>query len=184
MTLEGQGSWEQGRGREAEVIMATVYLSLGSNLGDRVQNLKEAIKRIERSDKISIKKISSVYETDPVGYENQPRFLNSVLQAETSLDPHPLFEHLLTIEDEMGRKRGEKWGPRNIDVDILFYDDLIVDSGQLTIPHPRMHQRKFVLVPLAQIAQKLLHPLLKKNVTELLESCEDNSRVKLFAEKL
>jgi 2-amino-4-hydroxy-6-hydroxymethyldihydropteridine diphosphokinase len=184
MTLEGQGSWEQGRGREAEVIMATVYLSLGSNLGDRVQNLKEAIKRIESSDKISIKKISSVYETEPVGYENQPRFLNLALQAETILDPQPLLEQLLSIEEQMGRKRGEKWGPRNIDVDILLYDDLVMESDQLIIPHPRMHQRRFVLVPLAQIAPKLLHPLLKKNVRELLENCEDNSEVKLFAEKL
>lgn len=164
--------------------MATVYLSLGSNLGDRVQNLKEAIKRIERSDKISIKKISSVYETDPVGYENQPWFLNLVLQVDTSLAPCPLLEQLLSIEEQMGRKRGEKWGSRNIDVDVLFYDDLIVDSDDLTIPHPRMHERRFVLVPLAQIAPRLFHPFLKKNVRELLENGEDNSRVKLYAEKL
>ena len=164
--------------------MPSVYLSLGSNLGDRVKNLKEAIKRMEESGKVSIKKISSVYETEPVGYENQPRFLNLVLQTQTSLDPHPLLEQLLSIEEQMGRKREGKWGPRNIDIDILFYDDLMVNSVELTIPHPRMHERRFILVPLAQIAPKLLHPFLKKNVTELLESCEDNSEVKLFAEKL
>jgi 2-amino-4-hydroxy-6-hydroxymethyldihydropteridine diphosphokinase len=164
--------------------LPAVYLSLGSNLGDRLGYLKQAIEKIEELDKISIKKISSVYETDPVGYENQLRFLNLVLQAQTSLDPHPLLEQFLSIEEQMSRKRGEKWGPRNIDVDILLYDDLIVNSDQLTIPHPRMHLRRFVLVPLAQIASQLLHPLLGKNVRELLESCQDNSGVKLFAKKL
>jgi 2-amino-4-hydroxy-6-hydroxymethyldihydropteridine diphosphokinase len=166
------------------VLLATVYLSLGSNLGDRLQYLKEAIQRIEAPDRISIKKISPMYETAPVGYKNRPQFLNLVLKVNTSLKPLPLLECLLTIEEKMGRKRSGKWGPRNIDVDILLYDDLIVNSDQLTIPHPRMHERRFVLVPLAQIAPKLLHPLLKKNVSKLLESCEDNSKVRLSAEKI
>lgn len=164
--------------------MATVYLSLGSNLGNRIQNLKLGIKKIGAADKISILMISSVYETDPVGYKNQSQFLNLVLKVSTSLNPLPLLERLLAIEEKMGRKRSEKWGSRNIDIDILLYDDLIVNSDRLTIPHPRMHERRFVLVPLAQIAPKLLHPLLKKTVSKLLESCEDNSKVRFSAEKI
>jgi 2-amino-4-hydroxy-6-hydroxymethyldihydropteridine diphosphokinase len=164
--------------------LSTVYLSLGSNLGDRLQYLKKAIRKIKESDKISIKKISSVYETEPVVCENQPQFLNLVLEAQTSLAPLPLLERLLSIEKEMGRKREEKWGPRNVDVDILLYADQIVKSDRLAIPHPRMHQRKFVLVPLAQIAPQTLHPLLKKNVKEILESCDDDSAVNIFMEKI
>ena len=134
--------------------------------------------------RISIKKVSSVYETEPVGYENQGWFLNLALEAQTSFDPFSLLEHLLAIEDQMGREREEKWGPRNIDLDLLLYDNRIVESERLTIPHPRMHQRKFVLIPLAQIAPQLLHPVLKKNVLELLENCEDKSVVKLYSEKI
>jgi len=170
--------------QNSRVGLAIAYLSLGSNLGDRLQYLKKAIKEIEESDKISIKKISSVYETKPVGCENQPQFLNLVLEVQTSLGPLPLLERLLAIEKEMGRKREEKWGSRNVDVDILLYADLIVNSDRLAIPHPRMHQRKFVLVPLAQIAPQTLHPLLKKNVKEILEGCDDNSVVNIFIEKI
>ena len=164
--------------------MATVYVSLGSNLGDRLQYLKGAIGRIEEAEKISIKKLSSVYETQPVGYENQGWFLNLVLEVETSLDPLSLLDHLLSIEDQLGRKREEKWGPRSIDVDILLYNNQVVDSERLTIPHPRMHKRKFVLILLAQIAPQLLHPLLKKSMSELIENCEDKSVVKLYSEKI
>jgi 2-amino-4-hydroxy-6-hydroxymethyldihydropteridine diphosphokinase len=144
--------------------LATVFVGLGSNLGDRVQNLRKAIKKIDEVDKISIKKVSSVYET--------------------SFDPFSLLEHLLAIEDQMGRKREEKWGPRNIDLDLLLYNNRIVDSERLNIPHPRMHERKFVLIPLAQIAPQLLHPLLNKSVEELLESCEDKSMIRLYSEKI
>ncbi len=164
--------------------LAKAYVCLGSNLGDRLQYLKRAIKKIEESNKISIKKISSVYESEPMGYENQRWFLNLVLEVKTSLDPFPLLEHLLAIEDQMGRKREEKCGPRNIDIDLLLYDKRIVDSNRLTIPHPRMHQRRFVLIPLAQIAPRLLHPVLKKSVDELLENCEDKSAVRLYSEKI
>jgi len=164
--------------------LATVYVSLGSNLGDRLQYLKGAIGRIEEAEKISIKKLSAVYETQPVGYENQGWFLNLVLEVETSLDPLSLLDHLLSIEDQLGRKREEKWGPRSIDVDILLYNNQVVDSERLTIPHPRMHKRKFVLILLAQIAPQLLHPLLKKSMSELIENCEDKSVVKLYSEKI
>ncbi len=167
-----------------DVTLAIVYLNLGSNLGDRLQNLKMAIKKIEESDFISIQKISPVYETDPVGYEDQPRFLNLVVLAETALKPLLLLDCLLDIEKKMGRKKEKKWRPRNIDMDILLYDDLIVNSDRLILPHPQMHQRRFVLVPLTQVNPNLLHPLLKKNVEELLQVCADHSEVKLFAEKI
>jgi len=164
--------------------LATAYLSLGSNSGDRLQFLKGAIRKIEESHKISIKKASSVYETQPVGYINQGWFLNLVLEVQTSFDPLPLLEHLLAIEDQMGRKREAKWGPRNIDVDLLLYDNQLVHSDRLIIPHPQMHKRRFVLIPLAQIAPRVLHPLLKKSAPQLLESCEDKSTVRLYSEKI
>ena len=163
--------------------MATAYLSLGSNVSNRLRYLKGAIRKIKESHEIAVRKVSSVYETQPVGYENQGWFLNLVLEAETTFDPFPLLERLLAIEGQMGRKREEKWGPRKIDIDILLYDNRIVNSYRLTIPHPRMHQRRFVLIPLTQIAPKLLHPLLKKSLEELLESCEDKSIIKLYPEK-
>jgi len=164
--------------------LATAYLSLGSNSGDRLQFLKGAIKKIEESAKISIKKVSSVYETEPVGHKEQGRFLNLVLQVQTSLDPLPLLEHLLAIEDQMGRERKAKWGPRNIDVDLLLYDNQLVHSDRLIIPHPQMHKRRFVLIPLAEIAPQLLHPLLKKSAPQLLEGCKDKSMVRLYSEKI
>ncbi len=161
--------------------MATAYLSLGSNLGDRLQFLEEAIKKTGGSEKVSVEKVSPIYETQPVRYEDQGWFLNLVVKIQTSLEPVPLLQFLLSIEDQMGRKREGKWGPRNIDVDILLYDNQILDTDRLTIPHPRMHERRFVLIPLAQIAPGLLHPLLKKNVEELLQSCEDKSVVRLYS---
>lgn len=153
-------------------------------MGERPQFLKEAIEKIAESDKISIRRVSSVYESQPVGYENQGWFLNLVVEVQTSFEPVPLLEHLLSVEEQMGRKRGKKWGPRNIDLDMLFYENHIIDSDRLTVPHPRMHQRRFVLEPLAQIAPEFLHPLLGKSVRELLESCEDESVVRLYSEKV
>lgn len=131
-----------------------------------------------------VTKVSPVYETEPVGRENQGWFLNLVLQVETFLEPFALLERLSSIEDQMGRKREKRWDSRNIDLDILLYDNRMVDSERLTIPHPRMHERRFVLVPLAQIAPKLLHPRLKKNIKELLVCCRDGSGVRPYPEKV
>jgi 2-amino-4-hydroxy-6-hydroxymethyldihydropteridine diphosphokinase len=153
-------------------------------LGDRLANLKRAIEKIEEPSQILVTKVSPVYETEPVGRENQGWFLNLVLQVETSLEPFALLERLSSIEDQMGRKREKRWDSRNIDLDILLYDTRMMDSERLTIPHPRMHERRFVLVPLAQIAPKLLHPRLKKNIEELLVCCRDGSGVRPYPEKV
>ncbi len=139
---------------------------------------------IGESDSVVVRKTSPVYETDPIGNPDQPRFLNLVVLIETDLKPLPLLDYLLDIEQKLGRERNEKWSPRTIDLDILLYDKLIVNSDRLTLPHPRMHQRRFVLVPLAQIDPNLAHPLLKKSVAELLRLCPNQSEVKLSAEKI
>ena len=164
--------------------MPTAFLSLGSNLGKRLENLERAIDKIGESGQIKVIKVSPVYETEPVGVKGQEWFLNLALEVQTSLEPFALLERLLSIEDQMGRKRDEKWGPRSIDLDILLYDDRIVDSDRLAIPHPRMHERRFVLLPLAQIAPRLLHPRLEKSIEELLASCRDRSTARLYHEKV
>jgi 2-amino-4-hydroxy-6-hydroxymethyldihydropteridine diphosphokinase len=164
--------------------LAKTYLSLGSNLGNKLRFLKEAISKIGESNKIAINRVSSVYETQPVGYEEQEWFLNLVIEIKTSLVPRDLLDHVLSVEDQMGRKREIKWGPRNIDIDILLYDNQVMQSDRLTLPHPRMHERRFVLLPLAEIAPQLIHPQLKKSVKELLEGCEDKSKVRLTTERI
>ena len=156
--------------------MSTAYISIGSNLGDRLGYVKEAIRKLEQSKDIEICRASSVYETEPVGHEDQPCFLNVALELRTNLEPLSLLEHLLGIENQMGRKREQRWGPRNIDLDLLLYDDVVLNSDKLTLPHPRMHQRRFVLVPLAEIAPKVVLPSLKKTVERLLkELCVDSN---------
>ena len=147
-------------------------------------NLKMAVLKMEKSDSVTLLESSPVYETEPVGKDDQPWFLNSVALIETSLRPLSLLDFLLGMEKAMGRQRKDKWGPRNVDLDILLYNDLIIDSDRLTIPHPQMHKRRFVLLPLVRMNPDLLHPLLKKTVEELLVECEDSSLVKLFAKKI
>jgi 2-amino-4-hydroxy-6-hydroxymethyldihydropteridine diphosphokinase len=171
--------------------LSKAYISIGSNLGDRLEYIREAIKMMKQSKDIEICKASSVYETEPKGYKDQPHFLNMALELETALEPLNLLELLLNIESQMGRERYQRWGPRNIDLDLLLYDDIILNSDKLTLPHPRMHQRGFVLVPLAEIAPKLVHPLLKKSVERLLEELSTDSisekaesKVKLYSEKV
>jgi 2-amino-4-hydroxy-6-hydroxymethyldihydropteridine diphosphokinase len=144
----------------------TVYIALGTNLGDRLANLRAAIESMP--PEIHVLAESHVYETPPWGYENQPAFLNMVLKAETDLEPALLLNHLKLLEVELGREQSFHWGPRLIDLDILFYDDLVLDSPPLVIPHPRLHERAFVLVPLADVAPDLIHPVLDLPVHELL----------------
>ncbi|AJG40763.1 2-amino-4-hydroxy-6-hydroxymethyldihydropteridine pyrophosphokinase [Thermotoga sp. RQ7] len=147
--------------------MAKVVIALGSNLGDREMNLKTAIVKMKERG-MYIEKLSSFVETEPYGYTDQPKFLNAVCLVETDLSPRTLLNTLLEIEREMGRVRTVKWGPRVIDLDIVFYENLIVNEEGLIIPHPDAHNRLFVLEPLSEIAPDLVHPVLKKTVQELL----------------
>ena len=142
-----------------------VYLALGTNLGDRPANLRAAVKAF--SPQINVIAESKVYETPPWGYEDQPTFLNMAVKCETNLEPESLLKCLKQLEVQLGREQSFRWGPRLIDIDILFYDDLILKSESLTIPHPRLHERAFVLVPLTDIASDFIHPVLKKTIKEL-----------------
>src|SRR5215216_7949551 len=144
----------------------TVYLALGSNLGDRLANLKQAIDSL--TPQMEVRAKSSVYETPPWGYEDQPKFLNQVVKAKTYLDPEPLLKHLKRLEVALGRKESFPNGPRLIDIDVLFYDDLVWNKPSLIIPHPRLHERGFVLLPLVELAPDLVHPVHKKTIREML----------------
>jgi 2-amino-4-hydroxy-6-hydroxymethyldihydropteridine diphosphokinase len=148
----------------------TVYLALGSNLGDRLANLKQAIDSL--TPQMEVKAKSSVYETPPWGYEDQPNFLNQVVKAKTYLDPEPLLKHLKRLEVALGRQASFPNGPRLIDMDILFYDDLILNTSSLVIPHPRLHERGFVLLPLTELSPDLVHPLIKKSAREMAAACD------------
>ena len=144
------------------------YLSLGSNVGDREGHLRDANARLQAHGRIV--SVSSFYETEPVEFTNQAWFLNCVVALETEEAPEQLMAAILGIEQSMGRKRIQRKGPRTIDIDILLAGETILDSPALTIPHPAMHQRRFVLQPLAEIAPDLRHPVLKKTTRELLEA--------------
>lgn len=146
----------------------TVYLALGSNLDDRHENLRQAVAAL--SPQIDIKAKSHIYETDPWGYEDQPKFLNMAVRGLTYLEPEPLLKHLKRLETALGRQKTFANGPRSIDIDILFFDDLILETPLLTLPHPRLHERGFVLLPLMDLAPDLVHPLLKKSIRELAAS--------------
>ena len=150
--------------------MSIIYLALGTNLGDRSANLRAAIKAL--SSEINVIAESKIYETPPWGYENQPAFLNMAVKCETNLEPESLLKRLKRLEVRLGREQSFHWGPRLIDIDILFYDDLILNAEPLTLPHPRLHERAFVLVPLADIAPDFIHPVLKKTIKELLASMD------------
>lgn len=147
-----------------------VYLALGTNLGDRLANLKQAIASL--TPQMEVKTKSQVYETAPWGYEDQPKFLNQVVKAKTYLDPEPLLKHLKRLEVALGRKESFPNGPRLIDMDILFYDDLVLEMPALVIPHPRLHERGFVLLPLMDIAPDLVHPVNNKSVREMAAQCD------------
>jgi len=148
------------------------YLLLGSNLGDRPYYLKTAVGLLQKNG-VELVTYSSIYESEPWGINDQPLFLNAVLQIETKLSPDELLACCLKIEKEMGRKRIRKWGERLIDIDILYFDEVIIQDNELTIPHPGIPERRFTLLPLSEIAPKFIHPSLQKSQSELLDHCAD-----------
>jgi len=147
----------------------TAYIALGSNMGDKEANLKQALVYLEENLEITLKKCSSFLDTKPWGYENQEHFLNAVVEVRTLLTPKELMSELLRIEKLLKRERLIKWGPRTMDLDVLLYDDLVTQDEFVTLPHPRMTEREFVLEPLCEIAPMLVHPLLKQRMYVLLE---------------
>jgi 2-amino-4-hydroxy-6-hydroxymethyldihydropteridine diphosphokinase len=147
----------------------TIYLSLGSNLGDRAANLKQAIASLP--PQMAVKGRSKVYETPPWGYTEQDAFLNQVVVATTYLEPETLLKHLKRLEVALGRKATFRYGPRLIDLDILFYDDLVMETPSLTIPHPHLQERGFVLLPLMDIAPDHVHPVTKRSIREMIALC-------------
>lgn len=155
------------------------FILLGTNLGDRINNLEKARNEIDL--KIGkVIKTSNLYETAPWGITDQPSFINQVLQVSTCLKAEKILSLVLKIELDMGRKREIKWGSRLIDIDILYFGNKIIKKQELTVPHPFLQERRFTLVPLAEIAPDFIHPILQNTNSELLEKCEDDSNVILM----
>jgi len=158
-------------------VSHVVYLALGTNLGDRPSNLRAALSALP--PQVRLVASSPVYETPPWGLLDQPAFLNQVVKAETDLPPAELLAFLKRLEMQMGRRATVRYGPRVIDLDILFYDDLALDTPELTVPHPRLVGRAFVLVPLADLAPDLLHPIEQKTVQQLLAEADSTGITRL-----
>ena len=151
---------------QSKVFFHTAYVALGSNLGDKEANLRKALELLQERG-VEIVKTSTFISTEPYGVTDQPQFLNGVCEVRTSLVPLALLHTLLEIEQEMGRVRLRHWGERNIDLDLLLYEDVVMDTPELKLPHPDMQNRDFVLLPLAEIAPELVHPILQKSIEEL-----------------
>ena len=155
-------------------MQSTAHIGLGGNLGDRIASIVLAIDRLVEQEEIVLEEISSLYETEPVGEAApQPWFVNAVLRAGTTLGPEALLARLHEIEHSMGRKRAGKWGPRIIDLDLLLHGQRMIDGPFLNLPHPRMHLRRFVLVPMVEIDPLLTHPRIGRPMCELLDECAD-----------
>jgi len=153
-------------------------IGVGSNLGLAAENCEKAISLLNNSESIQVTAHSSLYQSEPVGKKDQPWFINCAVEVNTSLAPEELLQYLLNIEQQFGRKRKEKWGPRIIDLDILDYEGKIFNSKTLTLPHPEMTQRRFVLEPLSEIAGSTIHPLEKKTILDLLKELPQKPLVK------
>ena len=163
--------------------MARVFLLLGGNQGDRLKTLSRAKEEI--TQRIGdLQRESSIYETEPWGFEDDALFLNQLLVVETKLSAEAVLEAALDIENKLGRRRtAQQWTGRSMDIDILLYDNLIVEKGNLSIPHPRLHLRRFALEPLNEIAAELEHPILRKTMRTLLMECQDKQRVTILVNK-
>lgn len=161
--------------------MPKVYLLLGGNLGDRTLYLQQARESIHQQVGRLLRS-SKIYETAAWGKTDQPNFLNQVLEIATELLPEEVLQGINQIEQELGRVRHEHWGARVIDIDILFYDDLVQQTQRLTIPHPQLHLRRFTLLPMAELSPELMHPVLHKSINELLQECPDELEVWAYEE--
>lgn len=148
------------------------FIAIGSNLGDREANVRKAAALVADGVKATLLSMSSLYETEPWGIKEQPAFVNAVMMIETGLTPLELLSHTRAIEAGMGRQRERQWGPRTIDLDIIFHDGLVMDEGGLTIPHPRAHERAFVMVPIAEIAPRFVHPSIGKTAAEIADALD------------
>lgn len=153
------------------------YIGIGSNVGDKAHQCKRAIAEVLKVDHHKLLAESSFFKTQPVGYTSQDWFINGVIKIETEMEPLELFRVLKTIELKLGRTQTFQWGPRTIDLDILIFDDKEIETEELQIPHPRLHERQFVLIPLVEIDQNLVHPVLKKTVGKLLEDLKEDQGV-------
>jgi 2-amino-4-hydroxy-6-hydroxymethyldihydropteridine diphosphokinase len=156
--------------------MNTVYIQLGSNIGERESFITKSMHKVE-DDIGKIITASSIFETTAWGNENQNNFLNSVIEIKTPFDAFTILQKSQEIENNLGRERSDQWGERTIDIDILFYNNKIINTKELTVPHPLIQKRKFVLVPLSEIAPNYMHPILKKNISTLLSECKDTQKV-------
>lgn len=159
----------------------TAFISLGTNLGNRIENLRQSVKLLSVENKIEVLNVSPLYETDPVGGPVQGPFLNACIEVSTELSPEELLTSMLAIEDKLGRVREERWGPRLIDLDLLVYEKRIIDTEFLQLPHQRMEERDFVMIPLKDIAPDLIIPGLKNSVSEILANRKIGSDIKLYA---
>ncbi len=159
---------------------AIVYISIGSNVGDRLETLLNALLQIHRHESARIDNVSNIYETEPVGFKAQADFLNGVAKISTHLTPIELLLFVQRVEHNLGRTRDIRWGPRTIDLDILLYEDRMINTSDLIIPHPELSHRRFVLKPLADIAADVVVPGLGKSVKDLLAETSDTSRIRLI----
>lgn len=177
-----KGAYE-GAGWKAESLLSSIgmghiaYIGIGSNLGDKLYYCEKAISEILKIDRHKLLAKSSLFKTEPIGYTSQDWFVNGVLKIETDLEPSGLLRTLKTIEARLGRTETFQWGPRTIDLDILFFDDVELHTRDLQIPHPLIQKRRFVLIPLAEIDRNLIHPVLKKTVQELLNDFQEDQKV-------
>jgi 2-amino-4-hydroxy-6-hydroxymethyldihydropteridine diphosphokinase len=160
--------------------MPVIFVGLGSNLGDRLSYLRQALSQLAKLEKTSVVNCSSVYETQPVGLKEQPQFLNMVAELDSALSPIDVFRNLKEIENKLGRTGNVRWGPREIDLDLLYYNNKVFTTGELIIPHPEIVNRRFVLIPMKEIASDFIDPAQEASIAELLRSCSDASDVCKF----